>query len=146
MRRSAGAAWVTGSRYHNLRMKRTLAGAVVGLMIAAVACSKPERAALQLDGNRLTVFNDTPEEWQGVEIFLNHHFRVTAAKIPPGGIFQAPLDVFVAGYGQRFNFKTMQITDLRLKAKHPNGEPFELRYAFQKDGLEGALEGFKGKT
>lgn len=127
-------------------MNWTLAGAVVGLMIAAVACSKPERAALQLDGNRLTVYNDSDEEWRNVEVILNHHFRIQPANIPPDGIVQAPLDVFVAGYGQRFNFKTMQITDLRLKATRPNGEPFELRYEFQRDGLEGALEGFKGKS
>jgi hypothetical protein len=85
------------------------------------------------------------QEWQGVEIWLNHHFRVTPANIPPRGVFEAPLDVFVAGYGQRFNFNTMQITDLRLKGRHSDGKAFELQYDFQRDGLEEALSGFKGK-
>jgi hypothetical protein len=122
-----------------------LAAAAVGAMLATAACTKPERAPLQLEGNRLTVYNDTDGEWRNVEIFLNHHFRITPDNVPPGGVVQAPLDVFVAGYGQRFNFKTMQITDLRLTAKRPDGEPVEIRYQFEKGGLEGALEGFKGK-
>jgi hypothetical protein len=123
-----------------------VAAATVVALLAAVGCTQPRRAALQLDGNRLTVYNDTAEEWRDVEIRLNHHFRVQPDDMPPGAIFQAPLDSFVAGYGQRFNFQTMQITDLRLTAKRASGEPLELQYQFQKGGLEGALEGFKGKS
>ena len=113
--------------------------------LTVLGCSEPPRPALHLEGTRLTVHNDTDEEWRDVEIFLNHHFRIMPDDIPPNGIVQAPLDIFVAGYGQRFNFNTMQITDLRLKAKRPNGEPIELQYDFQKSGLEGVLEGFKDK-
>jgi hypothetical protein len=40
----------------------------------------------------------------------------------------------------------MQITDLRLTAKRPNGEPIELRYEFRNGGLQDALGGFKGKS
>ena len=127
-------------------MNRARLIVVLALALGATACSGPTRAPMQLDGNRLTVYNDTPEEWQNIEIVLNHHFRVQPKNMGPGDIFQAPLDVFVAGYGQRFNFKTMQITDLRLKARRPDGEPFELQFEFQKGGLEGALEGFKGKS
>ena len=37
-------------------------------------------------------------------------------KIPAGSRFKAPLDAFVAGYGQRFEFNRMQITDVQLTA------------------------------
>lgn len=118
---------------------------LVGLVAGTAACARQERPALHLEGNRLTIYNDTDEEWRNVEVFLNHHFRIQPKDIAPDGIVQAPLDIFVAGYGQRFNFKTMQITDLRLKARRPNGEPIEIRYEFSKGGLEDALGGFKGQ-
>jgi hypothetical protein len=128
-------------------MKRVLLAAVVSAAVAvATACAERSRPALHLDGNRLTIYNDTDETWQNVEVFLNHHFRIQPNDIEPDGIVQAPLDIFVAGYGQRFNFKTMQITDLRLKAKRPNGEPIEVRYEFSKGGLDDALGGFKGRN
>jgi len=125
-------------------MKRLWLAAVVAAL-AASACERP-RPALNLDGNRLTIYNDTNEEWRDVEVILNYHFRIQPKNIEPDNFVQAPLDIFVAGYGQRFNFKTMQVTDLVLKAKRPNGEPFEVRYEFRKGGLDDALGGFKGKS
>ena len=50
--------------------------------------------------------------------------------IPAGGRFQVPLDVFVDGFGQRFDFQRTQITDLRLTAKLPDGTPLELEKQF----------------
>lgn len=127
-------------------MKRLLVLALVGMAASTAACSQRTRPALNLDGNRLTIYNDTDETWSNVEVILNQHFHIQPKDIAPEGIVQAPLDIFVAGYGQRFNFKTMQITDLRLKAKRPNGEPIELRYEFRNGGLQDALGGFKGKS
>ena len=126
-------------------MKQLLLAAIVGAVAASAACERT-RPALHLDGNRLTIYNDTNEEWRDVEVILNYHFRIQPKNIEPDGIVQAPLDIFVAGYGQRFNFKTMQITDLRLKAKRPSGEPFEVTYQFRRGGLDEALGGFKGKS
>ena len=54
---------------------------------------------------------------------------------------QAPLDTFVAGFGQRFDFQRMQVTDLRLTAKLPDGKPLELKKEFEVGGLAGALGG-----
>lgn len=119
------------------------AAAVLVLVLAASACSRPRPEPLKLEGNRLTVLNDTDGDWTDVEIWLNRNFRLKVEKIPPGAPLVAPLDVFVAGFGQRFNFKTMQIRDLRLTAKNAAGEPFEIRKEFTGNGLEGALRGFK---
>ena len=126
-------------------MKRLLGATLLAAGVTA-ACAAHERPVLQLDGARLTVYNDSDEAWHDVEVILNQHFRITPEDMPPGQVVHAPLDIFVAGYGQRFNFKTMQITDLRLKAKRPNGEPFEVKHEFTQGGLEDALGGFKGKS
>jgi hypothetical protein len=116
----------------------------VGAAIAAIAvagCSKPPQDPLTLEGNLLTVDNRSSSEWTNVEIWLNTYYRVTTTSIAAGGRFQVPLDAFVAGFGQRFNFRRAQIVDLRLSAKLPDGQPIELKKQFEASGLAGMLGG-----
>jgi hypothetical protein len=87
----------------------------------------------------LTVDNRSSNDWTGVEIWLNRNHSVRVASIPAGARQQVPLDAFVAGFGQRFNYKRTQITDLRLKAKLPDGTPLEIKKEFTVGGLEGAF-------
>jgi hypothetical protein len=117
---------------------------VACVIAGAIACSKPPVEPLKLEGNLLTVDNRTKDDWEHVEIWLNTYYRVTVPVIQAGGRFQAPLDVFVAGLGQRFDFRRAQIRDLRLTAKLPNGQPLELTKQFEEMGL-GALKGIGGK-
>jgi hypothetical protein len=115
---------------------------VLGALCAA--CEKPPIDPLKLEGNMLTVTNQSSNEWRNVEIRLNTYFRADAASIPARGVLRVPLDTFAAGFGQRFDFHRMQIRDLRLAATLPDGKPLELKKKFEKGGLEGALEGFGG--
>ena len=105
------------------------------------ACRTPTPDPMTLEGNLLTVDNRTSRDWTNVEVWLNYHYRVTARTIPAGGRLQAPLDMFVAGFGQRFDFKRQQVRDLRLTAKLPDGQPMELKKQFEAGGLAGALGG-----
>jgi hypothetical protein len=121
-------------------------GAVVTVALAAIGaarCAAPPRETLRLEGNLLTVDNQSAEDWNDVEIYLNTYFRITASKIPSGSRFQAPLDVFVAGFGQRFDVHRMPIRSLKLTAKRPDGRPMEVVKQFQLSGLAGALGGKK---
>ena len=111
----------------------------------AAGCYKAPPEPLKLEGNLLTVDNRTQEEWTSVEIWLNTYYRITAKSIPPGGRLQAPLDMFVAGLGQRFDFHRAQIHNLRLTAKLPDGRPIELKKAFETNGLNDALGGIGKK-
>ena len=116
--------------------------AAAALVVAAAGCGKPAAVEpLQLDGNRLTVNNRSPRDWTNVEIWLNRNHSVRMTSIAAGGRVQVPLDAFVAGFGQRFNYRRTQITDLRLKATLPDGSPLELAHAFTEGGLAGALGG-----
>lgn len=110
-------------------------------LAALVACSEPAIEAMQLERGVVTVNNRTDEPWNDVEIWINKNFRVTVPSIAAGGRFQVPVNSFVAGYGQRFDFARMQITDVRLTAKTPGGEPVEHSVAFRQGGLEGAFGG-----
>jgi hypothetical protein len=89
----------------------------------------------------LTVDNRSSNDWTDVVILLNQNHSVRAASIPAGGRLQVPLDTFVAGFGQRFDYRRTQITDLRLKAKLPDGSPLELKKEFDAGGLAGVLGG-----
>jgi hypothetical protein len=116
---------------------------VVLACLVAAGCSKPPVEPLKLDGNILTVDNRTSTDWTNVEIWLNTYYRVTVRSIPKGGRFQAPLDTFVAGFGQRFDFRRAQVRELRLTARLPDGQPLELKKQFVGGGLAGALGGGK---
>ena len=122
---------------------RLLTCAAVAVLIAcAAACrEKPPIEPLQLDGNLLTVDNRSEQEWKNVEIWLNRNHSVRIPSIAAGSRLQVPLDSFVAGFGQRFNYKRTQITDLRLKATLPDGKPIELQHEFTQSGLAGAFGG-----
>ena len=121
------------------------AGFVVCIALAALplgGCRKrPPVEPLKLDGNLLTVDNRSANDWSRVEIWLNRNHSVRTASIPAGGRLQVPLDAFVAGFGQRFDYRRTQITDLRLKATLPDGTPLELQKEFTVGGLEGAFGG-----
>jgi hypothetical protein len=113
---------------------------VLMLVLTAAACGgKPAIDPLKLDGNMLTVDNRSTRDWRDVEIRLNRNHSVKAPSIPAGGRLQVPLDAFVAGFGQRFDYRRTPITDLRLTAKLPDGTPLELQKEFTVGGLEGAL-------
>jgi hypothetical protein len=124
---------------------RVLAARLLGSALiaaaAGAACHRVPEEPLKLERNMLTVTNASSSDWSNVEIWLNTYFRVTTSAVPAGGRFQAPLDTFVAGFGQRFDFHRMQIKDVRLNAKLPDGKPLEIKKQFAKGGLAGALGG-----
>ena len=106
----------------------------------APACSSaPPLEPMTLKGGMLTVDNRTTQDWANVEVWLNTHYRMQFRDIPAGGRMQAPLDFFIAGYGQHFNFNRQQVRDLRLTAKLPDGKPLEVKKEFELDGLDGVL-------
>jgi hypothetical protein len=88
------------------------------------------------------VDNQTSRDWLDVEIWINHQYRITVPRIAARSRFTSTLDVFVAGFGQRFDRRRQRIDDLRLKAREADGTPVEVRLEMPKGGLAGALEGF----
>ena len=118
-----------------------LLGLVLIAALATVGCRSIPEEPLQLERNMLTVHNTSSNDWSNVEVWLNTYYRVTTASVPAGSRFQAPLDTFVAGFGQRFDFHRAQIKDVRLTAKLADGKPIEIKKQFEKGGLAGALGG-----
>jgi hypothetical protein len=107
--------------------------------LASACSSSPPIEPMSLKGGMLTVDNRTKQNWANVEVWLNTHYRMQFRDIPAGGRMQAPLDFFVAGFGQHFNFNKQQVRDLRLTAKLPDGKALEVKKEFELDGLDGVL-------
>jgi hypothetical protein len=129
-------------------MKRPLLVAVAcATIVSGAACRADDgaREPITLDGNFLTVDNRTTQEWRAVEVWLNHYYRATASSVPAGSRYQAPLSVFVDGFARRFDFKRMQIRDVRLTATLPDGKPLQIEKSFQEIGLARTLGGAVGK-
>ena len=124
-------------------MRALRAGVAIAALSVAAGCYKAPPETIVLDGNTVHAFNRTPQKWSHVEIWVNRYFRVTSEDIPPGGRFDAPLDAFVGGFGRRFNYRQLQITDVRLKATLPDGKPLEVKKDFFVGGLAGAFGGGK---
>ena len=127
--------------------RRLVAALAIACAVAVVnGCGRDiPKEPITLDGNFLTVDNRTNQEWRGVEVWLNRSYRVTAASIPAGSRFQAPLNTFVDGYARRFDFKRMQVRDLRLTATQPDGAVVHMEKSFQQIGLEHTLGAAVGK-
>jgi hypothetical protein len=121
------------------RMRGALAIAVI---LLSSGCRTIEPEAITLERNMLTVDNRSSRDWHHVEIWLNTYYRVTKDAVPAKSRFQAPLDTFVAGYGQRFDWRRAPIRAVRLTATLADGKPFELTKQFDAaPGLAGALGG-----
>jgi hypothetical protein len=120
-------------------MRRLLAAVAVLATVAAAGCSQRALEPLQLEQGTITVTNQTTDRWTGVEIWINQVFRATVPSIAAGARLQLPVNSLVAGFGQRFDSARMQIKDVRLIAKTPDGQPVEHIMAFRQGGLEGAF-------
>ncbi len=123
-----------------MKLRRAVLGLLLGTIVAACS-SGPPPEPIQLDRGILTIDNHTAQEWSNVEIWINQYFRITTSSIPAGGRFQAPLGSAVSGFGQRFDYNHMQVKDVRLTAKRPDGSPVEVKKLFPASGLAGALGG-----
>jgi hypothetical protein len=118
---------------------------VLAVVLLSSGCRKDVPEALDLQGSQLQISNETGDNWNGVELWLNRYFRATVSSIPAHSRYKVPLSAFVSGYAQRFDFGRMQITALRLTAKTPDGSVVDINKQFQEGGLAGVAGALGGK-
>lgn len=106
-------------------MPRALAVLVLVSVLAAGCGSEVPPPVIQVQRNLVSVDNRTPHDWVSVEIWINRQYRVTVPRIAAGTRFSTTLDVFVAGWGQRFDVKKQRIDLLTMTARQPDGTKVE---------------------
>jgi hypothetical protein len=126
------------------RAALSLAATALAAAIAACGGSAPP-PVIQIQRQLVTVDNRTDHDWLGVELWINRQYRVRVPRIAAHSRFSTTLDVFVAGFGQRFDVRRQRVDDLRLTARTPDGQPVEHTLAHGAGGLAGALSGFAPK-
>lgn len=115
-------------RHHSRYAWFALLLPLVLCLAGPAACRNKELRPIVFANNTITVHNQTREEWLAVEVWLNYHYRVTAPALLPGERQIIPLDVFVAGFGQRFNIKRTGVQTIQVKAKTKSGAPVDLMF------------------
>jgi hypothetical protein len=95
--------------------------------VLAGACREPI-APLVVDAHEVVVTNTTASAWTGLEIWVNDHYRVTASRLEPDGRLHAPLDTFVAGFGQRFDPRRQTVRGVEVTATSDTGERVRLAW------------------
>jgi hypothetical protein len=95
---------------------------VSALVMLASACrERDEPNPIRFNGTTLTIENRTTENWTGVEIWVNDHYRVTKPSMAAGEQFIIPMNAFVAGFGQRFDPKRQVVQGVEVTAKTAKG-------------------------
>ncbi len=102
-------------------------GLAWALALGLGACTRDPPSAIRVDRGLVLVENHTDEPWLDVEIWLNDHYRVTRDRIAPGERLEVPLDVFVAGFGQRFDRAHQTVKGVEVTAAS-GGQPVRLAW------------------
>lgn len=104
---------------------------VAGLAVAAMMCrtgSNGPPRDIVVEGNALTVVNNSAAVWDNVEIWLNDHYHVTRSRMLPGERFSVPLNAFVAGFGQRFVPGRQVVKGIEVTGMAAGGTPVRLTW------------------
>ena len=110
---------------NGMRSKLAAVAALAALVSSVACASAPER--LSIEDRTITVFNDSGEAWNGVEIWVNDHYRVTRDTIAHGERFIVPVETFTAGFGQRFD-AAQAVSGIEVTATDASGDPVRLTW------------------
>jgi hypothetical protein len=101
---------------------------VIVIAVTAFGCRGKPEPPIRVEGNLITLENQTGRDWSNVEIWLNDHYRVTKPTLLRGERVQVPLDVFVAGFGQRFDTRRQTPLGIQVVATAGGGTPVKLEW------------------
>lgn len=96
-------------------------------VLAGVAC-REEPEALVVDRARITVINQSRDEWRDVELKLNGYYAARSARLAPGARVDAPVDRFQNGLGRYFDPSRERVREVVVTARTASGEPVTLRW------------------
>ena len=89
------------------------------------ACSKPD-PPISVGEGMVTVLNQSDQDWKGVLITVNDHFRGFVPVLKAEGRANAPLAQFTTGHGQRWTGGPVRTVD--VTAKNADGTDVKLTW------------------
>ena len=97
--------------------------ALVALTLASGCSDKQD--PVSVDGNSITVLNESSQDWRNVLIVVNDHYRGGAPVLKAAGRLNAPVSQFDTGFGQRWPMGTV-IRKVQVTAEGADGKPVTL--------------------
>lgn len=115
-----------------MRLSRSvLLAALLLVVVTAVLprfCRRDQRQAIRVEETRLVVTNLTRTSWSGVTVWLNDYYRAQAPALAPHQRLEIPFDVFVSGWGQRFDRRRQAVAGIEVTARGDNGKSITLTF------------------
>jgi hypothetical protein len=96
-------------------------------LLAGVAC-REEPEALVVDRARITVINQSRDEWRDVEVKLNGYYTARSATLAPGARVDAPIERFQSGLGRYFDPSRERVREVLVTARTASGQPVRLTW------------------
>jgi hypothetical protein len=110
-----------------VRVIRFVLAVVVTAAITA-ACTVEPPPVVRVRDIDVVIQNQTGSAWSDVEVWVNDHFRVTTSSLDTGQVFVAPLNAFVAAYGQRFDRHRQPVFGVLVTARASDGTNVRLTW------------------
>jgi hypothetical protein len=101
---------------------------VAGGLLTARYCQPDYRVPILVGEGRVVVTNMTGNAWSDVDVWLNDYYRAQVERLQPDQRLEVPLNVFVSGYGQRFQPHRQQVKSVEVKARGASGERITLSW------------------
>jgi type IV pilus biogenesis protein CpaD/CtpE len=102
-----------------------LAAAVFVAAASAAACRRPSDP-IGIENQTITIENRTRQDWRGVTVTVNDHFRGGAPVLAAGSRLTAPLSQFQTGFGQRYDIQRQAVFKIEVTATDSDGAPVKL--------------------
>lgn len=106
----------------------TLAVLVALVVFPAGSCRQEPPPPLTFDTLHVSVQNRTDRAWADVEIWVNDYYRAQAPTLLPGQVLDVPLDAFVAGFGQRFDGKRVEVYGIEVTSREGTAQVTRLTW------------------
>jgi hypothetical protein len=109
------------------RAPRIVAVSMLAGLLTATGCRSTSEP-LVVDRARITLINQTREEWRNVELKLNGYYAARSDALAPGARVDAPIDRFQNGFGRYFDPSRERVREVVVTATTARGEPIRLTW------------------
>jgi hypothetical protein len=102
-------------------------GAIAVALVLAAGC-RVAPDAIQVERGRVSILNQTDEDWVDVEVRVNRYYLARAPRLQAGGRLDAPINRFQGGFGRYLDPRRERIQRVDVTARTSAGSPVTLTW------------------
>lgn len=104
---------------------------LLGLTAALVAGCRSTPDPIQVERGRVSILNQTKEDWVDVEVRINRYYLARVPRVRAGGRLDAPLNRFQGGFGRYFDIRREQVRRVDVAGRTASGTPVTLTWQIE---------------